>query len=218
MVSWVVKGPSVALHHLQYLAERPIGTSVTCALLGHAQLSRLSGCCNLGLVGLGFLVVPIGEELIDMFEVYEHHVRQLWDGLVRQVVPVPPHNREVRQDDTHMSSLCERNISKLHRGDSQKAVLDGRDYPYKLVKCLHPSDVHLDGPFHRLFHTTHEIVFKLLHCITAKKRELMKFDAFYVIVAITCRGCSVWQPSNPSKDFWCASWTRFDPIVFWVVS
>ena len=137
---------------------------------------------------------------------------------MRQVVLVPPHNREVRQDDTRTSSLCERNISKLHRGDSQKAVLDGRDYPYKLVKCLHPSDVHLDGPFHRLFHTTHEVVFKPLHCINAEKRELMKFDAFYVIVAITCRGCSVWQPSNPPKDFWCASRTQFDPIVFWVVS
>ncbi len=46
-----------------------------------------------------------------------------------QVVLVPPHNWEVTQDDTHVSSLGEGDTAHLHGGDSQGAVLDGRENP-----------------------------------------------------------------------------------------
>ena len=67
--------------------------------------------------------------------------------LVRQVVLVPPCNGEVRQDDTRMSSLGEWIVSKLCGGHSQGAVLDDRENPYILVKCLHLVDVHSNGQF-----------------------------------------------------------------------
>jgi hypothetical protein len=43
-------------------------------LLGHA-LSRLGDCCSLSLVGSGFLVILLNEELLDILEVLEHHAR-----------------------------------------------------------------------------------------------------------------------------------------------
>ncbi len=51
------------------------------ALLGHA-LSCLGGCCSLSFVGLGFLVVLLNKELLDILKVLEHCARQLWDCLV----------------------------------------------------------------------------------------------------------------------------------------
>jgi hypothetical protein len=71
-----------------------IGPSPMRVLLGHA-LSHLGGCCSLSLVGLGFLIVLLEEELLDILKVLEHHARQLQDCLVCQVVLVPPCNREV---------------------------------------------------------------------------------------------------------------------------
>ncbi len=64
------------------------------ALLGHA-LSCHGGCCSLSLVGLGFLIILLNKELLDILEVLEHHTRRLWDCLVRQVVLVPLCNWEV---------------------------------------------------------------------------------------------------------------------------
>ncbi len=46
-----------------------IGPSPMCALLGHA-LSRLRGCCSLGLVGPGFLVVLLDEKLLGVLKVH----------------------------------------------------------------------------------------------------------------------------------------------------
>jgi hypothetical protein len=71
-----------------------IGPSPMRVLLGHA-LSCLGGCCSLSLVGSGFLVILLNEELLDILEVLKHHARQFPDCLVRQVVLVPPCNWEV---------------------------------------------------------------------------------------------------------------------------
>ncbi len=46
-----------------------------------------------------------------------------------QVVLVLPRNWEVTQDDTCVSSLGEGDIAHLRGGDSQGAVLDGRENP-----------------------------------------------------------------------------------------
>ncbi len=51
-----------------------IGPSPMHMLLGHA-LSRLGGCCSLSLVGSGFLVVLLNEELLDILEILEHCAR-----------------------------------------------------------------------------------------------------------------------------------------------
>jgi hypothetical protein len=91
------------IHHLAPLAilgrmalfgGSSIEPSPMRALLGHA-LSCLGGCCSLSVVGLGFLVVLLDEELLDILKVLKHHARQLQDCLVRQVVLVPPCNWEV---------------------------------------------------------------------------------------------------------------------------
>jgi hypothetical protein len=51
-----------------------IGPSPMRALLGQA-LSHLGGCCSLSLVGLGFLVVLLNKELLDILKVLEHCAR-----------------------------------------------------------------------------------------------------------------------------------------------
>jgi hypothetical protein len=86
--------PLAILGRMALLGGSSIEPSPMRLLLGHV-LSRLGGCCSLSLVGLGFLVVLLDKELLDILEVLEHCTRQLQDCLVCQVVLVPPHNWEV---------------------------------------------------------------------------------------------------------------------------
>jgi hypothetical protein len=95
-----------------------------CALLGYA-LSHLGGCCSLSLVG----PILLDKKLLDVLEVHSHSPWRLGNHAMGKVVLVPLCNWEVTQDDTHVSSLGEGDIAHLHGGDSQGAVLDGRENP-----------------------------------------------------------------------------------------
>ena len=89
-----ILAPLAILGRMALLGGSSIGPSPMRALLGHA-LSCLGGCCSLSVVGLGFLVVLLDEELLDILKVLEYRARQLRDCLVRQVILVPPRNWEV---------------------------------------------------------------------------------------------------------------------------
>ncbi len=86
-----ILAPLAILGRMALFGGSSIGPSPMRALLGHA-LSHLEGCCSLGLVGSGFLVVLLNKELLDILKVLEDNARQLRDCLVHQVVLVPPCN------------------------------------------------------------------------------------------------------------------------------
>ena len=69
---WSVRrlAPLAILDRTALLGGPSIRTSPMSALLGHAQLSRFSGCCNLGLLGPGFLVVYFDEQFLDVLKVH----------------------------------------------------------------------------------------------------------------------------------------------------
>ncbi len=69
-----VLAPLAILGRMALFGGSSIKPSPMRALLGHA-LSRLGGCCSLSLVGLGFLVILLNKELLDILEVLEHHTR-----------------------------------------------------------------------------------------------------------------------------------------------
>jgi hypothetical protein len=60
-ILWVIWGPPLALHQRKYFIEEPFlgldQMSPICTLPRHVCFTSLGGCCNLGLVGLGFLIV-----------------------------------------------------------------------------------------------------------------------------------------------------------------
>jgi hypothetical protein len=60
--------PLAILGRTAFLGGSFTGTSFTRALPGH-MFTLLFGCCSLGLVGPGFLVVSLDEELPDILEV-----------------------------------------------------------------------------------------------------------------------------------------------------
>jgi len=140
LVSWVVNDPSTAFHHLQYLSDHPFlrvppSEPLLRCFLGTRGSFALGagGCSCLNLIGSGFVVVPFGDDFLESFKILEHRARQFWDWMVRQVVLVPPSNGELRQDDTCMSSLGERNIFALRRCDSQQAVFNRGEHPYVFI-------------------------------------------------------------------------------------
>ncbi len=89
-----VLAPLAILGRTALAGDSSIGPSPMRALLGHV-LSHLGGCCSLSLVGSGFLVILLNQELLDILEVLEHRARRLRDCHVHQVVLVPPRNWEV---------------------------------------------------------------------------------------------------------------------------
>jgi len=60
--------PLAILGRVAFLGGSFTGTSFTRARPWHV-LTRFRGCCSFGLVGPGFLVVPLDEDLLDILEV-----------------------------------------------------------------------------------------------------------------------------------------------------
>ncbi len=61
--------PLAILGRTTLLGGSLIGPSPMRVLLGHA-VSRLGGCCSLGLVGPGFLVVLLDKKVLDVLKVH----------------------------------------------------------------------------------------------------------------------------------------------------
>ncbi len=61
--------PLAVLGRTALLGGSSIGPTPMSMLLGH-MLSCLGGCCSLGLVGPGFLVVLLDKKLLDVLEVH----------------------------------------------------------------------------------------------------------------------------------------------------
>ncbi len=79
----------------------------------------LGGCASLGRAGLGFLVVLFNEDLLNRLQIVEYLSRQFWDGLVVQLVEVPPLNVTGGQYDSSQCGVIEWYVSPLGGSNRQ---------------------------------------------------------------------------------------------------